>query len=248
MHKTLAWSACLLLVGIVIGIASTNSSRGSRFIQAACLSFDLHRLFCRESNQATYWRQIIGQQMRRDKSVKPGSVVFFGDSHVQGLVVSNIIRNGVNFGIGGENSGQLLKRLNFYQSPRTAQAIVLATGTNDTVNKHHNTVENVCAILDQVNRPVLLSALFPVDETHTKFRRNEDIQKINQSLGGICKIGCLVLNVADRLSDNKGNLIHHDGDGVHLNTVGYRIWEKAMRDGLRKLEKFPAGQARCSNG
>ena len=54
-----------------------------------------------------------------DLIVPAGSVVFIGDSITQGLPVSAIVANGINYGIGGDTTVGVLRRLSQIRVSRT---------------------------------------------------------------------------------------------------------------------------------
>src|SRR5262245_21550491 len=64
--------------------------------------------------QRPVYQQIQAFQIKVDGNVPDGSVLFFGDSLVQGLCVVAVTPNAVNFGIGGDTTAGLLDRLPHY--------------------------------------------------------------------------------------------------------------------------------------
>ncbi len=66
-----------------------------------------------------------------DKSVPDKATIFLGDSITQGLATAAVAPYSINYGIGSENTAQLLDALPSYMSLTRASTIVLAIGIND---------------------------------------------------------------------------------------------------------------------
>lgn len=80
--------------------------------------------------------------------------------------------------------------------------------------------------------PVTVQAMLPVDERVTLKGFNQRIDLLNESLAVLTSSnGGNFINVQPELRDKQGNLKaqYHIGDGLHLNTEGYRIWINALR-------------------
>lgn len=58
---------------------------------------------------------------------------FLGDSITQSLNVNSVTDRGVNYGIGGDTSLGLLNRLEYYNSLKKADKILVAIGINDFI-------------------------------------------------------------------------------------------------------------------
>ena len=69
---------------------------------------------------------------RMDGNIREDSI-FFGDSITQSLNVNSVTDRGVNYGIGGDTSLGLLNRLEYYNSLKKADKILVAIGINDFI-------------------------------------------------------------------------------------------------------------------
>lgn len=190
-----------------------------------------------------YWRT-LKYQHRVTQNTLPGTVHFIGDSFVQGLAVSAVATPAVNFGIGGDTTLGMLRRIPEYPSLRSARAVVLAGGYND-LWRHDDDyiVANYRRILAALPKgvPVVLTALFPVNERiePALAGKNRRIAGLNRRLAALCGgwPGCHFLDIGDRLRDGDGQLAapYQAGDGLHLVGEGNAIWIRALRAVLTRV-------------
>ncbi|MFT5677271.1 MAG: lysophospholipase L1-like esterase [Paraglaciecola sp.] len=193
-----------------------------------------------DSMHSIQYQSLITMYQRVDKNISPTSVVFIGDSLVQGLAVSEICPNAVNFGIGHDTTEGVLQRLPHYQSIQKAEALVIAVGFND-LNKIDNLtlLANFDAILETIDDRVaiFISAIHPVDEqlvNHSQIS-NQRIQAINLQLAKKAsgKNSINFSSVYAKLSKNgKLDSRYHVGDGIHLNKEGNALWITQLREDL----------------
>jgi lysophospholipase L1-like esterase len=193
-----------------------------------------------EPMQSIQYQSLITMYQRVDKNVSPDSVIFIGDSLVQGLAVVEISAKAVNFGIGHDTTEGLLKRLHHYQSIQQAKALVIAVGFND-LNKVDDLrlMANFEDILEAIDDRVaiFISALHPVDEqlVNRSQINNQRIQAINLQLAekASAKTNIYFSSVYAKLSKNgKLNSRYHIGDGIHLNKQGNELWIAQLREDL----------------
>ncbi|MEZ5727932.1 MAG: GDSL-type esterase/lipase family protein [Burkholderiaceae bacterium] len=171
-------------------------------------------------------------------SVPRGAVIFLGDSMVQGLATAAVAPLGVNYGIGGETTEGLLRRLPRYHSLARAAGIVIASGVNDLSIPDESTTEaNIARILDALppGVPVVLSAILPLDSAARAgyASGNARIERVNARLRALAAVRARVrfADVPGNMRAPDGRLLArlHDGDGLHLNAAGYAKWIAALR-------------------
>jgi len=183
---------------------------------------------------------LLPYHRRADGSVPDGAIVFLGDSIVQALVTSAIADKTVNYGIGADTIGGLNARLPIYQSLEKARAIVLSIGINDLWYRGH---DQIVPLYDQLlanlpsNVPVIASALFPMEEgLGYAIGTNARIVRVNQSIAKVAErypdvtfvnSRALFVDSSDQLQSD-----YHVGDGLHLNSAGYEVWIKVLRERL----------------
>src|SRR5450432_2394781 len=80
---------------------------------------------------AQFYEERLAAHLLTDRVVPAGAVVFVGDRQVQGLDVASVASVAVNYGIGGDTTVGVLRRLPLYASLTRARAVVLEVGTND---------------------------------------------------------------------------------------------------------------------
>ena len=211
----------------------------SDFIQRIEYRFKVKLLPISETIMTEHYYLMLKFHERIDATVQPGSIVFFGDSLVQGLHIPAIAPISVNYGVGSDTTSGLKKRLSLYESVSEAKAIVIAIGINDVRYglSQEQILENYRQIIQDLpaDIPILISGILPIDERLNPDWRgfNQKISEINTALEAYANAeNLLFINVTEQLIDTDKNLAdqYHD-DGLHLNAVGNQVW-------INKLEQF----------
>jgi lysophospholipase L1-like esterase len=179
--------------------------------------------------------------LRVDQNTSTGKVIFIGDSHIQGLAVNEVSKEGVNFGIGRDTSKTILNRIHQYQSIQSAKVVVLAFGINDfQYRSSEEMITNYKAILEVIPKTtrVVINGVFNIDTDHSAIKvTNEDILIFNGKLEQLTKEfkNTTFLSVNSMLTRNKELLRgYHIGDGLHLNQRGYEVWIHQLKIKLSK--------------
>lgn len=192
-----------------------------------------------DSEITPFFHQMLAYHERSVEIVPDGSVVFIGDSITQGLCVTAVAPNAVNYGIGGDTTVGVLRRLQSYRDVLSeASAVVLAVGINDLGWRHdHELVANYERILGELsNDRVFVSSIMPVDDTVRQdmdgFRKR--IEDVNSSLRKLAETRPNVAFIdnstaLDRDADGRLDRALHVGDGLHLNSEGNAIWASTLR-------------------
>jgi len=184
-------------------------------------------------------------QLREDKNTPAGSVLFFGDSHIQGMAVSGITQLASNFGIGHDTSAGLAKRIRKYDSIIKSRLVVVAIGQNDigTV-ANFKIIDNIEDIIKFVppEIPILISGIFPLDTNLVNTpNTNKIISKLNTLLRDICSVDARLhyLPPPHNFLTSEGNLRseYHIGDGIHLNSGGNAVWVSKLQAQVEKIEQ-----------
>ena len=188
---------------------------------------------------------------RMDANLPEKSVLFIGDSIIQGLAVSAIAIPSVNYGIGTDTTTGVLQRILTYSSLRKADAIVLHIGWNDFKYREDAIIiDNIKKIIQRVPKelPIILSALFI---TNTKYHSeyinlNKRAQNINIQLEKWAARQARIFFVDSNplLSNTEGEIKtdFHIGDGLHLNTQGNALFIEVIKKGLDKARKWKSTQ------
>lgn len=195
-----------------------------------------------ESRHQWHYRQMMAFHRRIDTCVPERAVLFIGDSFIQGMCVAAISDRAVNFGIGGDTTEGVLKRLPDYTSLKRARAIVLAVGYNDLRERDNDAILKNCRDILRLipeDVPILVCSVLPTDERCRQERYNKRIDILNLAVAEVCSSmkHCHFIDIATKLKDCEGNLsVHyHEGDGIHLNNEGYRIYNDAIKSSLIHL-------------
>ena len=193
-----------------------------------------------EPELGRYFRETTGHHLRVESQLAAGSVLLFGDSHIQGMAVSEVAPRAVNFGIGMDTSLGLLMRLPYHPSREQAAAIIIEIGGNDWRWRDDAAiVANLRAGLDLIpaSVPVLLNAVLPIHADQPQAAtRNARVKALNAQLRALCSqrqhcefldIQALFASADDSLSD-----AYSQRDGLHLNVFGYQRWTALLREAL----------------
>ena len=183
---------------------------------------------------------------RIDNNIPDETVIFIGDSGIQGLCVSAVVCPSVNFGIGTDTTIGVLKRLPRYQSLQRARACVLSIGGNDLRRRANEEIlENYNKILQTIPQslPLVIIAILPVDERvrDDLAGRNRRTGELNDSLKILCEAQgprCAFVDPGPILADASGNLKkqYHVGDGVHLNGGGNSILIQKLKESVPRVK------------
>jgi lysophospholipase L1-like esterase len=189
----------------------------------------------------SYYRKKVRQHLKMEASIPDGSIIFIGDSMTQDLSVFSVTEKGVNFGIGGDTTVGVLKRIDRYEILRRAGAVVMAIGINDIPRRENEEIiENYKKIVGKLPKdvPIFFSSILPVDEKAAKRHQNNRINELNRALNVICgEYGNVTyIDTGAGLKDYPSGSLKsefHKGDGLHLNETGYKQWVTALRGFLK---------------
>lgn len=187
-----------------------------------------------------FYYAMVDFHRRADKNIPDNSVIFLGDSLIQGLAVSSVASPAINFGIGADTTEGLIQRIPYYSAISRSQAAVVAIGIND-LNRRNNKeiMSNYTEIISLIpsNIPILFSAVLPIDEGILNTNPfNERIRNLNSELEELCGNSqrLYFLDITNQLKDPDGGLSgkFHIGDGLHLNGFGNAVWITRLKEGL----------------
>ena len=231
--KTKAVYCYLIAIHLLLGFALWKSN----FVYATARYFGVVAF----EEKSPRYRSTVQKQSRRADQVPAGATLIIGDSLVESMCVSTVSNRAVNFGIGGDTTLGVLRRLNVYQTAiNRADFIVFAIGINDFHFRDAEAIsKNMLRILEQLpDKKVIVSAVLPVDESvPRRAALNSKIRLLNEKLNLLC-LGNMSVRFVDSTSlldsNGDGSLDPqmHIGDGLHLNALGYEVWTKNLRDNL----------------
>jgi len=191
------------------------------------------------------YNELLTFQLRIDKNVEADSVIFFGDSFMQGLNVVAITSVGINFGIGRDSTDGLLGRFSQYSSITKARLVVVMVGYNDlTTKSNKRIIENLNKLIEMKPKgvPLLFHSIFPVGEARVDSKTiNIRISSVNRALAVICALrsDLYFLGVSSSVVNAQGYLEQRYllDDGLHLNREGNEVWIETLRE--KVLEILP---------
>ena len=170
--------------------------------------------------------------------------LFFGDSHIQYFNVNSYFSDSdiINYGIAGDTTEGVLKRLPNSQSKRKIKdGVLFMVGYNDLkykdvqtiISNHRKMLVTASKQLDIPFSKIILQSLFPVSRERVYV--NDSIIRINQAAKVLCaELGCIFLDVYANFTDPRGGLRSlYSKDGVHLNKAGYDVWASLLKQSLK---------------
>lgn len=235
MSRTVTTSLTVYLLFLHTLLILLLSGRGRRYVPLLRQQDEGLKNAHFESQMHTFHRRI-------DEIAEPGSVLFVGASGIQGMNLQRLGGKGLNFGIGGDTTEGLLRRLPSYTSLKTAKAIVISIGFNDF--KHgleHRTIQNIEAILSNlpIGLPVVVCSIGEVSERKQIQGENARIHDLNSKLQAVVEERANVrfLDVTALLTQSYGRTKEDylEDDGVHLNLLGRRVLLDAIVSALDSL-------------
>lgn len=230
---TVVAAAVCFVVGIAVGLGLAIARPGSaRNLALKAGQADPYKQW--------YYEQTVKYHKRVDACVPDGSVIFVGDSFVQGLCVTAVAKDGINYGIGNDTTEGVLARLPVYNSLTRARGVVFVIGDNDLRQGRAETevTGNYKKIISQVPKtvPIFFCSLLPCVEGPKFAEINRGIESLNRSLKEICAEDsrCHFVDLVPSFKDERGNLRQElaEEDGVHLNGAGYRLCVEKMREAM----------------
>ena len=227
MRRMLLWGAVgLNLAGLLGG--------GLLLAKLGGLGFVLSRL---EPRDGARGGEAYEQRLTALASVPRvrGETIFLGDSHIDRFRWAEHLRARPvrNFGIGGDRSDDVLRRVQL-AADRRPEAVVLLVGTNDLKAgmSPDETAENVRAIVEafRATDPGVEIVLHSVPPSRHPLI-GPGVEDLNARLRALAsREGCVWFDLHGVLADQDGGLPDaFSVDGVHLSAAGYALWLEGLR-------------------
>lgn len=181
--------------------------------------------------------------MFKKEGVKPGSIVFLGDSQTEGgdWAALTDIPDVVNRGIIGDTAEGIAERLTDVTAGRPSK-IFLLCGVNDV--SHAIPADSVAmSIIEVVKRihaetpdtKVYLQSLLPINNSFGRYSRIKGKEPVVREINAILaaeapSLDVTWINLYPLFTDTEGNLRSElTSDGLHLKPEGYRIWGSIIK-------------------
>jgi lysophospholipase L1-like esterase len=173
------------------------------------------------------------------------AIVFLGDSQTEQCEWKELLGDTLtiqNRGISGDFAQGVLERLDNILMQKPAK-IFLCIGINDLF--FGKSVEEIattyCTIVAKIRKEtpsaqLFLQSVLPVNNSIQWLGiKNQKVIELNQQIEVIAKEYALpYLNIASELMNTQGDLSEkYTQDGVHLNGLGYKIWQKQVEPFLK---------------
>ncbi len=188
------------------------------------------------------WQQKMEQF--KNSNIPDNAIVLLGDSHSAGFDETLLDTPVVNHGIGGDVTEGLLRRIKATTRHRPSQVFlmigindIIARIPDDTILSHYQT------ILQRFHHEtpqtkVVVQSILPTSIEGSLYIHYEEINRrarhINQELEQLAKeFDYSYLDLYPLFEDARGKLqAEYTSDQLHLNTRGYRVWARAIREHL----------------
>lgn len=192
---------------------------------------------------AFYQQSLTTMYQRQAGNLPAGAVLFFGDSHIQGLAVTAVSPTAVNFGIGHQQLRQLASTLAGYPLLHQANKIVIGVGINDLLQQRTDIAASVVQLfkaLQCCRQKVWLLGLLPVNETRLNMPGlSQQVLAFNEQLRqAAAHAGVQYIELYPIFADPQGQLANRFdlADGLHLNQQGYQLLIQQLTRSLPGLE------------
>jgi lysophospholipase L1-like esterase len=205
-------------------------------------SSTIKQMFSERDVVSPYYLQMTAFHHRVDANLDAGLTIFIGDSLIQGLAVNSVINNSVNFGIGGDTTSGVFKRLPLYRSIAISKRVILAVGHNDLYYESADvSIANLKKIFDSIplNVEVFICSVFLIDEDVVQKTSNIAIFELNNKIQNLTNDYSHINYIdSNQWAAPLGTLDTdlHVGDGIHLNKRGYELWIAQLKMVLNKKE------------
>lgn len=179
---------------------------------------------------------------RQAQNLPAGTVIFFGDSQIQGLAVTAVSPQAANFGIGHQQMRHLSKNISGYAGLLHAERLVIGIGINDLLLvpdlKADQTISGLVTSLKCCLHKTAILSVLPVNEkTLQKPGLNRRIIEFNKQIEIAAKhFGFLYIDIFTSFADeNTGIAYKYDlGDGLHLNPTGYDLLIQKLKTAIQQ--------------
>jgi len=194
---------------------------------------------------ALHYHEMLAYHKRMDGNVPAEAIIFIGDSLTQSLAVNAIAPTAVNYGIGHDTSKGVLRRISEYKSIKRSKVVVIAIGINDLkFKKGEKILHNIEKTIKQIPKEtrIIVNSIHPTDKNslHIKSIKNYQIVSINNDLENMCSkyVNAHFLDTYKALSNENMSLSedYHIGDGLHLNTHGYKVWINILKGKIFEID------------
>lgn len=174
------------------------------------------------------------------KYVTDQNIVFFGDSITEGYKVEEFFPDTyvINSGISGNQSNQLLERIEGDVYAYNPSKVFILIGVNDMNHSvsQEEILNNIQKIINgiKINRKytkIYIESIYPInrnmfDDIKYGFNKevtNDKIKEINLKIKNICEENDITyIDVYSSLTDDDGNLKSaYSKEGLHLTDLGY---------------------------
>jgi len=190
------------------------------------------------------YKKLLHKYQENYNHINQVDYLFIGDSHIQYFNVKSYFSDGniINYGIAGDTTEGVLKRLPDSQSKKKIKdGVLFMVGYNDLkykdvqtiISNHRKMLVTASKQLDIPFSKIVLQSLFPVSRERVYV--NDSIIRINQAAKVLCaELGCIFLDVYANFTDPRGGLRSlYSKDGVHLNQAGYDAWASLLKQSLK---------------
>ncbi len=219
----------------------------------ACSALTVAQSEPQDPHDSSKWNAAIKKFEQLDKLKRPleHSVLFVGSSSIRRWNLEECFPDlaAINRGFGGSHLADSVKFIDRIVLTYQPQAVVMYAGDNDI--KDGKSPERVFA--DFAEFVAILQKELPQTTLHyisikpsiKRWKLVEKNRRANRLISSYCdqheKLFFVDIDKPMLLQDGTLNPVLFAEDGLHLSTVGYQVWNKALRDSLEKPDGTPLG-------
>jgi acyl-CoA thioesterase I len=185
---------------------------------------------------------------RLHRNTPPGSVLFYGDSILEGMAIADVTPFGANHAISGNTLRGVLTQLLDAPSIHTASAVVLLAGICDLV-QDEGPIADIPLFFNRIapwaTGKWIVCHILPINESlyhpvcrdiiqHIGVLKNSHINQMNASIDSIFanRPDVTIVNATSQLAPQGQLLAAYSEDGLHPNAAGYAILKAAIKAAL----------------
>jgi lysophospholipase L1-like esterase len=181
---------------------------------------------------------------RRLDNINSSTIIFLGDSHIEGLATSSITSHSENLGVSGETSYDLMCRLRNLKKSLHSNYYVICIGTNDILRGEAHLFENhLRSIIDILGPDARIFLLEPPPFSSARGEKTKNYPtqraEIIRTIRAISSLNKNTVFIAFPNKEKYGHGLMDQyllKDGIHVSREGYADWIISIRDALIQIQ------------
>jgi len=190
--------------------------------------------------RSEHWNQRTSLFKEELNSISKNGMVFLGDSITEEFNLSYFFPklSIINRGIGGDSINSVIERINYSAIELKPSTLFLMIGVNDLASDFDSEYiksgyKKLLSLIESglPDSRIIVQSILPCTSKWGN-AMTKQIKQTNNFLFELCQTRKIeYLNLFDRFINSDGQLMNElTTDGLHLNTKGYEIWAKILKE------------------